>query len=100
MVLSYVLFGAYIFQRMENWSYLNAAYFCVITLTTIGFGDLVPKNNDPETAPEISIALSSLYILFGISLLFMTFDMVQDQVMGSLKRMAFRIGLIKEEELH
>ena len=100
LVLSYVLFGAYIFQRMENWSYLNAAYFCVITLTTIGFGDLVPKNNDPDTAPEVSIALSSLYILVGISLLSMTYNMVQDQVMGSIKRMAFRIGLIKEDDLH
>ena len=100
LVLSYVLFGAYIFQRMENWSYLNAAYFCVITLTTIGFGDLVPKNNDPDTAPEVSIALSSLYILVGMSLMSMTYTMVQDQVMGSIKKMAFRIGLIKDDDMH
>ena len=90
----------YSIEIIQNWSYLNAAYFCVITLTTIGFGDLVPKNNDPDTAPEVSIALSSLYILVGISLLSMTYNMVQDQVMGSIKRMAFRIGLIKEDDLH
>ena len=61
LVLSYVLFGAYIFQRMENWSYLNAAYFCVITLTTIGFGDLTPDQRNDDGDGEQRIALCSLY---------------------------------------
>ena len=60
----------------------------------------MPKNNDPDTAPEVSIALSSLYILVGMSLLSMTYTMVQDQVMGSIKKMAFRIGLIKDDDMH
>lgn len=30
-----------VFQKVENWSLLESAYFVVITLTTVGFGDYV-----------------------------------------------------------
>lgn len=36
LVISYILGGAYLFSRWENWSFLDSAYFCFITLTTIG----------------------------------------------------------------
>jgi hypothetical protein len=33
--------GAAMFSHYEGWSYFNSIYYCVITLTTIGFGDYV-----------------------------------------------------------
>jgi potassium channel subfamily K protein 9 len=33
--------GAALFTHYEGWSYFNSIYYCVITLTTIGFGDFV-----------------------------------------------------------
>ncbi|XP_069939566.1 uncharacterized protein [Cherax quadricarinatus] len=33
--------GAAVFSRYERWSYFDSVYYCVITLTTIGFGDMV-----------------------------------------------------------
>jgi uncharacterized membrane protein len=61
----------------------------------------VPETNseDPNTRPEINIALSSVYLLFGMSLLFMTLNLVQEQVIAKCRRVAFRLGLIKEEDL-
>lgn len=94
IILGYVMIGAYVFHKSEGWAYLNAAYFCVITLTTIGFGDFVPETN--EEALEQHIVLTSLYLLCGISLIFMTFEMVQEQVRTFLKKVAFRLGLIKD----
>ena len=41
-LLLFVFIPAKIFSYIENWSYLDAVYFSVVTLTTIGFGDIVP----------------------------------------------------------
>jgi hypothetical protein len=48
-VLMYLIFGHVMFifipavaiKFIEDWSYLDSVYFAFITLTTIGFGDLV-----------------------------------------------------------
>lgn len=40
---SYILFGAMIFIRWEDsWKVLTGCYFCFISLSSIGFGDVVP----------------------------------------------------------
>lgn len=36
LVISYIIAGAFLFSSWEKWSFLDSAYFCFITLTTIG----------------------------------------------------------------
>lgn len=36
LVVSYIFGGAFLFSAWENWPFLDSAYFCFITLTTIG----------------------------------------------------------------
>lgn len=36
LVVSYIIAGAFLFSSWEGWSFLDSAYFCFITLTTIG----------------------------------------------------------------
>lgn len=36
LVVSYILGGAVLFNEWESWIFLDSAYFCFITLTTIG----------------------------------------------------------------
>lgn len=38
----YVLFGATLFSQWEHWDILDGSYFCFISLSSIGFGDIVP----------------------------------------------------------
>ena len=35
--------GALLLTCFEEWSFFDAFYFCFITSTTIGFGDLTPS---------------------------------------------------------
>ena len=48
--------------------------------------------------PEISIALCSVYLLFGIALLAMSFNLVQEEVIAKVKSVARRLGIIKDDE--
>lgn len=36
LVIGYIIAGAFYFHRTEKWEFLDSAYFCFITLTTIG----------------------------------------------------------------
>lgn len=53
--------GIFIFRRVEHWSYVDAFYFSVITLTTIGYGDVVPKT-------EVGKILAALFALIGVGI--------------------------------
>ncbi|XP_070505687.1 uncharacterized protein [Chironomus tepperi] len=97
LVVGYILGGAFLFRKWEGWDLLDAAYFCFITLTTIGFGDFVPAQG-AKANPEISIALCSVYLLFGIALLAMSFNLVQEEVIAKVKSVARRLGIIKDDE--
>ncbi len=44
VITGYVVMGTYLFRTWENWTVIDGAYFAVITISTIGFGDLVPGN--------------------------------------------------------
>ena len=89
-------FYSFFFQEWEGWSLLDSSYFCFITLTTIGFGDLVPDQND--TDGEIRIALNALYLLFGIALICMSFNLVQEEVIKNVKGFAMQLGLIQDPD--
>jgi voltage-gated potassium channel len=54
--------GATFYHYVEHFSWLDAFYFCTITLTTIGYGDIVP------TTPAGKI-FTMLYALVGIGIL-------------------------------
>ncbi len=43
LALVVILGGAAMFKSYEKWNYFDSIYYCIITLTTIGFGDYVVK---------------------------------------------------------
>uniref|UniRef100_A0A0A9W3F4 Two pore potassium channel protein sup-9 n=1 Tax=Lygus hesperus TaxID=30085 RepID=A0A0A9W3F4_LYGHE len=61
--------GAAAFSRYEGWTYFDSVYYCFITLTTIGFGDMVALQKDDalDKKPEY-VAFSLIFILFGLAI--------------------------------
>lgn len=61
--------GAAAFSRYEGWTYFDSVYYCFITLTTIGFGDMVAlqKDNALDTKPEY-VVFALIFILFGLAI--------------------------------
>ena len=71
VLIVYITFGTILFSTWEGWSYMDGAYFCFISLMTIGFGDFVPGSRyiyqistdiDPEEANAKLIILSLIHI--------------------------------------
>lgn len=74
LIFVYLFIGAFAFSSWEdNWSLGAALYFCFISLTTIGFGDLVPLKSflhyADGLAPFLKMLFTMLYIVFGKNLL-------------------------------
>ncbi|MBM3272248.1 two pore domain potassium channel family protein [Candidatus Kaiserbacteria bacterium] len=55
--------GTIFYHGVEGWRYLDALYFCVVTLGTVGFGDFAPQTD----AGKI---FTIVYIFVGIGILF------------------------------
>lgn len=47
---SFVLAWSCFFAVFNDWSYLDAIYFGVVTVTTIGFGDFAPDTGEAVSA--------------------------------------------------
>ena len=61
LVLLLLLGGTAFYSLVEDWNPLDALYFSVTTLTTVGLGDLAPK-----TAPGKLFTV--LYIFVGLGI--------------------------------
>lgn len=60
MVLT-LLSGTLFYRQVEGWGYLDSLYFSVVTLTTVGYGDLSPST----VAGKI---FTILYIFVGLGI--------------------------------
>jgi len=67
-----ILLGTTFFHFTEGWNWIDSFYFSVMTLTTVGYGDLVPTT-------ILSKIFSVIYILVGIGLLLFFVNVVASQ---------------------
>jgi len=60
--------GAWVFARCERWNYLDSVYYCVVTLTTVGFGDMVALQSDGSLQSRPGYVIFSVFfILVGLA---------------------------------
>lgn len=94
ILIFYVCLGTVIFALWENWSLIDGAYFCFVTLTTIGYGDFMPWRT--FQGPEIQLFACCAYLLLGLVLVAMSFSILETQLIWKCKRLAVRLKLSKD----
>jgi hypothetical protein len=62
---SMVVFGTVAFAWLEGWSYLDAFYFSVVTLATVGYGDFAPTT-DAGKLLDVFFILNGLGVLLSL----------------------------------
>ena len=91
--------GALMFSLWEpGWDYMIGSYFCFITLSTIGFGDYVPGTSINNWDSQEKLVLVALYLLFGLALCAMCFDLMQEEARNKVRYVGKKIGLVKDEK--
>ena len=62
LVIMVLSSGTLFYHFVEKWSWLDSLYFCVTTLTAVGYGDLVPETS-------LGKIFTIIYILSGIGII-------------------------------
>lgn len=66
-VLSVVV-GMFYFKALQDWDYLEAAYFAVVSITSVGLGDYVPNHQEGSVAfwyPYVFIGFGFITVFIG-----------------------------------
>ena len=97
VMVSYIIGGAVLFQQWEtDWDYLDGSYFCFISLSTTGFGDLVPGDKiNSSSGVELSLIFCSMYLIIGMALIAMCFNLMQEEVIAKVRKCGQLLGCIK-----
>jgi voltage-gated potassium channel len=82
-VIFILLIGTNFYHFVEHFSWLNAYYFSVVTLTTVGYGDLAPK-----TAGGKLFTTFFLFIGVGLITTFITYSIRRRAMVRAERRAA------------
>jgi voltage-gated potassium channel len=56
-----IIIGTVTYRHLEGWTWIQSFYFCVITIATVGYGDLYPTT-------DASRLFTAFYILIGAAI--------------------------------
>lgn len=83
IMLVYIVLGALALYQLEQWPLLDGVYFCFMSLSTIGFGDLVPGLRREAAS---TTWFCSAYIMSGMALTAMCFNVLHEELAHRVKR--------------
>ncbi len=83
-----LLVPAAIFMHLEDWDFGDSLYYTLITLTTIGFGDMVPDKDtnthiDTELLRWVYLVGVILWILLGMGYILAVIEVLSDTYRSS-----------------
>ena len=102
----YNAIGAALFSHYESWSFLDGFYFTFITLSTIGFGDLVPRvltDDEPDygSTPRWWVEASYvLYVMVGLTVIQMSFELTRETINQQFYQLGHTFGVLEKDSRH
>jgi hypothetical protein len=61
-----LVLGAVFYHQVEDWRWVDAFYFCVASLTTVGYGDLTPATDEGKIFTMVYLVTGiGLFVSFG-----------------------------------
>ena len=109
VLFGYILVGTLLFSTWEGWSFLDGAYFCFISLMTVGFGDFVPGNSyiynveedvTNKNEAKAKLVFGTVYILLGMAIIAMCLNLMQEKIIVNVRKIARRLGLIRASTIY
>jgi voltage-gated potassium channel len=73
-----VTFSALIYMMLEGWAFLDAVYFCVVTMSTVGYGDFAPKT-------ALGKIYTIFYLLIGIGIFVLTVTAIAEAIYSEFR---------------
>jgi len=59
-IVTLLVIGTVSYHFLEKWSWISSLYFTVVTMATVGYGDLHPTS-------DVSRLFTAFFILFGVT---------------------------------
>lgn len=94
-VLVHLVLPPFVFMSQEGWSYVEGLYFSFVTLTTIGFGDLVAGVEPNKEYPTLYRYFVEVWIYLGLAWLSLFFNWKVRMVIEAHKALKKRRKLRK-----
>ena len=100
IIASFILLmvgGTFIYHSVEDWSYLDSAYFLVITATTIGYGDITPQTDFGKILTMIYAFVGVAFVLYLVSTIsHVVFERKMEEKVEDIKDTEKRIKKLKK----
>lgn len=90
MMMCYIAFGAVALYQLEDFPLLDGVFFCFMSLSTIGFGELGQLLRR-DSASDVTIWFCSAYIMSGMALTAMCFDVLHSEIVHRIKSVVTEI---------
>ncbi|XP_021362018.1 potassium channel subfamily K member 4-like [Mizuhopecten yessoensis] len=90
IMVIYLLIGCMMYPAWEDWSFLDSFYFVFISMSTIGFGDILPAH------PKFFL-ISGIYLFIGLSLISMCINVGIEFFTKTIKRAKKRMNKAKDK---
>ncbi|KAJ8289572.1 hypothetical protein GJAV_G00002810 [Gymnothorax javanicus] len=94
-VLVHLVIPPFVFMCQEGWSYVDGLYFSFVTLTTIGFGDMVAGVDPNADYPTLYRYFVEVWIYLGLAWLSLFFNWKVRMVVEAHKALKKRRKLRK-----